>query len=421
MRVEFAPEDSHHHPRPRNDQSHYDDCRPASDAQLAAADEAARQVMVLADRIATNRELTANEITSMLAGTPHQAFGAWLTSNHTRELKAHDIDHNYGLSLAELKAAMRTFCGFAADDPATHSPLGAISSSAHARTTISEPPKNDRPPARSTPNASMAIAERRRAREAARAAAAPSPGGAAAYEGATRAATASVVLPSLPLVPGAVRTEPLMPRLSCTPRDLGVGVDGHASLVHFHPHNRLIDTLFALKEAIAQAIVSRAAASETDASSPATALLPQPLALTRARAATALPLFSAPSPRRRLDRNVPSSSRMKMAGSSSAPSLPSASSSTRRRSASPSKRLSTAALSTSTAAAARSTLDLAGLTKPVDMKSLFTKDTVGKAPDHTPEFSAMMEKARAAAEERERAAAKAALFDDLDEHDRCDV
>ena len=46
---------------------------------------------------------------------------------------------------------------------------------------------------------------------------------------------------------------------------------------------------------------------------------------------------------------------------------------------------------------------------------------MGKAPDHTPEFSAMMEKARAAAEERERAAAKAALFDDLDEHDRCDV
>ena len=240
----------------------------------------------------------------MLAGTPHQAFGAWLTSNHTRELKAHDIDHNYGLSLAELKAAMRTFCGFAADDPATHSPLGRdLELGRMLATTISE---------RAEETTGRRRARRRTRRwpslsAGARVEAARAGGGAIAgvvlqhTKGATRAATASVVLPSLPLVPGAVRTEPLMPRLSCTPRDLGVGVDGHASLVHFHPHNRLIDTLFALKEAIAQAIVSRAAASETDASSPATALLPQPLALTR---------------RARCDRVGPSSLRPRLAAAS---------------------------------------------------------------------------------------------------------
>ena len=64
------------------------------------------EVMGIGDRIATNGELTLNELSVMLDGTPHEGFAKWLLHGRNRMFKAVDANHDHALSLDELRTAL---------------------------------------------------------------------------------------------------------------------------------------------------------------------------------------------------------------------------------------------------------------------------------------------------------------------------
>ena len=80
--------------------------------------------MALADRMAKNGEISVLEIETMLAGTPHEEFGRWITADHAKVLNAHDKDHDHSISLDELEECVHDWANGGRD--AFQRPVGAV-------------------------------------------------------------------------------------------------------------------------------------------------------------------------------------------------------------------------------------------------------------------------------------------------------